>query len=126
MNLILSVAVGGAVGSVARHLLSARIVAWFGSGFPWGIFAVNIVGGLMMGLLVELMALRWSVSVEWRAFLTVGVLGGFTTFSSFSLDTVFLLQRGDYALAALYVVGSVALSVGALFGAMMMVRVLLA
>jgi CrcB protein len=111
---------------VARHLLAARIAMWLGSGFPWGIFVVNVLGGFVMGALVELMALRWSLSPEWRAFLTVGILGGFTTFSSFSLDAVLLMQRGDYGLAAVYVVGSVALSVGALFGAMMLVRAVLA
>ena len=72
------------------------------------------------------MALRWSLGAEWRAFLTVGLLGGFTTFSSFSLDTVLLMQRGDYGLAAVYVLGSVAVSVGALFGAMMLVRAVFA
>lgn len=120
--MLLAVAVGGALGSVTRHMLAGRIMAWLGSGFPWGIFIVNVLGGFVMGALVEAMALRWSLSPEWRAFLTVGVLGGFTTFSSFSLDTVLLMQRGDYALAAVYVIGSVALSVGALFGAMMLVR----
>jgi CrcB protein len=126
MKMLMAIAVGGAFGSVARHVLSGRIAAWLGSGFPWGIFTVNILGGFVMGALVEAMALRWSLSLEWRAFLTVGVLGGFTTFSSFSLDTALLLQRGDYAPAALYVVGSIALSVGALFGAMMLVRAVLA
>lgn len=126
MKLIFAVAVGGAFGSVARHLLAARITAWLGSGFPWGIFMVNVLGGFIMGLLVELMALKWSLSMEWRAFLTVGILGGFTTFSSFSLDTVAMMQRGDFGLAALYVVGSVALSVGVLFAAMMAVRAIFA
>lgn len=126
MKLILAIAVGGALGSVTRHLMAARISAWLGSGFPWGIFTVNILGGLVMGVLVELMALRWSVGGEWRAFLTVGIVGGFTTFSSFSLDVVLLMERGDYGLAALYVIGSVVLSVGALFGAMMLVRTVLA
>src|SRR4051812_5618142 len=126
MKMLLAVAVGGAFGSVARHVLAARIAAWLGQGFPWGIFVVNVLGGFVMGALVETMALRWSLSAEWRAFLTVGMLGGFTTFSSFSLDTVLLMQRGDYALAAAYVVGSVALSVGALFGAMLLVRAVLA
>ncbi|MCD6074368.1 MAG: fluoride efflux transporter CrcB [Rhodospirillales bacterium] len=126
MKMLLAIAVGGAVGSVARHLLAARVMAWLGTGFPWGILTVNVLGGFIMGALVEVMALRWSVSLEWRAFLTVGILGGFTTFSSFSLDTVLLMQRGDYGPAALYVVGSVALSVGALFGAMMLVRAVLA
>jgi CrcB protein len=122
MKMLVAVAVGGAFGSIARHLLAARIMAWLGAGFPWGIFIVNVLGGLIMGALVEMMALRWSLSPEWRAFLTVGVLGGFTTFSSFSLDTVLLMQKGDFGLAAVYVVGSVALSVGALFVAMMLVR----
>jgi CrcB protein len=126
MKMLLAVALGGAFGSVARYVLAARIAAWLGSGFPWGIFGVNVLGGFVMGALVEVMALRWSLSPEWRAFLTVGILGGFTTFSSFSLDTVLLMQRGDYMLAGLYVVGSVALSVGALFGAMMLVRTVLA
>jgi len=126
MRMLVAVAVGGAFGSVARHLLAARVMSWLGAGFPWGIFVVNVLGGFLMGALVELMALRWSLSAEWRAFLTVGVLGGFTTFSSFSLDTVLLMQKGDFGLAALYVLGSVALSVGALFAAMMLVRALLA
>ncbi len=126
MKMILAIAAGGALGSVARHIMAARISAWLGSGFPWGIFTVNILGGLIMGALVELMALRFSMSGEWRAFLTVGILGGFTTFSSFSLDVVLLMERGDHMLAALYIIGSVALSVGALFGAMMLVRTVLA
>ena len=75
-------------------------MAWLGSGFPWGIFIVNVLGGFVMGALVEAMALRWSLSPEWRTFLTVGILGGFTTFSSFALDTVLLMQRGDFGLAA--------------------------
>lgn len=125
MKMLVAVAVGGAFGSVARYLMAARIAAVFGAGFPWGIFVVNVLGGFIMGVLVELMALRWSLSPEWREFLTVGILGGFTTFSSFSFDTVLLMQKGDFGLAALYVVGSVALSVGALFVAMMLVRAML-
>ena len=126
MNMILAIAVGGAIWSVTRHLLAGRIMALLGAGFPWGIFFVNILGGFVMGLLVEMMALRWSIGNEWRAFLTVGILGGFTTFSSFSLDSVLLIQRGDYLIAALYIVGSVALSIGALFAAMALVRTILA
>ena len=122
MNMILAVAVGGALGSVTRHLLNSRIAAWLGTGFPWGILIVNILGGLLMGLLIELLALKWSLSAEWRAFLTVGILGGFTTFSSFSLDTVVLMQRGDHLLAFIYVAGSVVLSIGAVFGGMAVVR----
>ncbi len=126
MKMILAIAAGGALGSVARHLMAVRITDWLGSGFPWGIFVVNILGGLILGVLVEMMALRWSPSGEWRAFVIVGILGGFTTFSSFSLDVVLLVERGDHMLAALYIIGSVVLSVGALFGAMMLVRTVLA
>jgi CrcB protein len=126
MNILVYIAAGGAIGSVARYLSTAVIGTILGSGFPWGILLVNVSGSMIFGLLIELMVPHWSLNTEWRAFLTIGVLGGFTTFSSFSLDAVLLMQRGDFALAAFYVVGSVALSVGALFGAMMLVRAVLA
>jgi CrcB protein len=122
MKMILMIAFGGALGSVARHLLSVRITALFGSTFPWGILTVNVIGGIVMGTLVELMALRWSVGAELRAFMTVGILGGLTTFSSFSLDTVVLMQRGDYSLAAAYVIASVCLPIGGLITAMTVTR----
>ena len=126
MNILFYIAAGGAIGSVARYMSTAVINAVFGTEFPWGILLVNVSGSMIFGLLIELLVPPWSLSMEWRAFLTIGVMGGFTTFSSFSYDTVALVQRGDFGLAALYVVGSVALSVGALFGAMILARAVMA
>jgi CrcB protein len=122
MYLLLAIAIGGALGSIARHFLSTGIYNLTGTTFPWGIFAVNVLGGFVMGLVVELGALRLDYSLEMRAFLTTGILGGFTTFSAFSLDAALLIERGDWLGAFLYMVGSVALSVLALFGGLSMVR----
>jgi CrcB protein len=122
MYLLLAIAIGGALGSIARHFLSTGIYNLTGTTFPWGIFAVNVLGGFVMGLVVELGALRLNYSLEMRAFLTTGILGGFTTFSAFSLDAALLIERGDWLGAFLYMVGSVALSVLALFGGLSMVR----
>jgi CrcB protein len=122
LGLILAIAIGGAAGSLARHYLSAGIYHVTGSAFPYGILVVNVLGGLVMGIIVELGALKLNYSLEMRAFLTTGILGGFTTFSTFSLDTALLIERGDWAGAALYVIGSVLLSVGALFGGLWLVR----
>lgn len=121
-GIILAVALGGAAGSLARYATAGFIqdAAW--PGFPWGIFVVNITGGFIMGALTELMALKWSVTPELRAFLTVGVLGGYTTFSTFSLDSALLIERGDYMSAALYIAGSALLSVLALFLGLWVVR----
>jgi CrcB protein len=119
---ILAIAIGGAAGSLARHYLSSAIYSVTGSAFPYGIFVVNVLGGLIMGIVVELGALKLNYTLEMRAFLTTGILGGFTTFSTFSLDAALLIERGDWVGAALYVVGSVLLSVGALFGGLWLVR----
>ena len=83
---------------------------------------VNVIGGLIMGIVVELGALKLNYSPETRAFLTTGILGGFTTFSAFSLDTALLIERGDWLGSAVYAVASVALSVGALFTGLWLVR----
>lgn len=122
MNLVIAVALGGALGSVARHVVAGRITHLYGTHFPWGILTVNVVGSFVMGVLAEAMALRWDVPAEWRAFMTVGILGGFTTFSSFSLDVATLIERGDFGPAAVYAVASVGLSVGALFAGLWVVR----
>src|SRR5215467_11072543 len=110
MNMILAIAVGGAFGSLARHYLSAGIYTATGSAFPWGILIVNVLGGFIMGVVVELGALKLNYSLELRAFLTTGLLGGFTTFSAFSLDSALLIERGDWLGAGLYMVSSVVLS----------------
>ena len=115
MRTILAVALGGAVGSVARYLMMGWVARLAGTGFPWGTLAVNLAGAVAMGALVEAAGGRWAPSPEVRALLTVGVLGGFTTFSTFSLDAAQLLQRGDTGLALAYVLASVVLCVGGLF-----------
>jgi CrcB protein len=122
LGLLLAIAIGGGVGSLARHYLSSGIYSVTGSAFPYGILVVNVLGGLIMGIVVELGALKLNYSLEMRAFLTTGILGGFTTFSTFSLDSALLIERGDWIGAALYMIGSVLLSVGALFGGLWLVR----
>lgn len=119
-----AVALGGALGSLARYFIAGFVQSASWPGFPWGIFVVNISGGFLMGVIVELSALKLSISPELRAFLTVGVLGGYTTFSTFSLDSALLIERGAYASAAAYVIGSAALSIAALFAGLWIVRVI--
>jgi len=116
---------GGALGSVARYFVSTvQSPTW--TGFPYGIFIVNVSGGFIMGLLTELMALKFSVSPEIRAFLTTGILGGYTTFSTFSLESALLIERQAYVSAAGYVVGSAILSIAALFCGLWVVRMIYA
>src|SRR5215469_5129225 len=123
-GILLAVAVGGAIGSLARYFIAGQIQSAAWPGFPWGIFVVNISGGFIMGLIVELSALKLSLSPELRAFLTVGILGGYTTFSTFSLDSALLIERGDYVGAAAYIAGSAILSVAALFAGLWTIRTL--
>ena len=123
-GILLAIAIGGAVGSIGRHYVSTGIYDATGTGFPYGILGVNVIGGLIMGIVVELGALKLNYSPEIRAFLTTGILGGFTTFSAFSLDTALLIERGDWLGSAAYIVASVALSVGALFTGLWLVRAL--
>ena len=121
MQSLFLVMAGGAVGSGARFLTGRATSAAFGTGFPWGTLAVNLIGGLLMGALVGMLA-RAGDGENWRLLLGVGVLGGFTTFSAFSLDTVTLLQRGDLGLAATYILVSVIGSVAALFAGLQLTR----
>ena len=106
MNGLFPVMVGGAIGAAARHLVGQILLARLGPGFPWWTLSVNIAGSLLMGLLIGWLA-RSGGSDQARLFLGVGVLGGFTTFSSFSLQTLMLLQDGQWLWAA----GNVLLSV---------------
>jgi CrcB protein len=124
LAILLAVALGGALGSLLRYFVAGAVQSAAWSGFPWGIFVVNISGGFAMGLIVELGALKLQLSPEIRAFLTVGILGGYTTFSTFSLDSVLLIQRGAYLSAAAYIAGSAALSILALFAGLWLVRAL--
>lgn len=115
MNAILLVASGGAIGSVLRYLTGLAMTRLFGAAFPYGTLVVNVVGGLIMGLFIEVLTRRFQGSEELRLFVAIGILGGFTTFSSFSLDVVLLWQRGETASAAFYVLISVVLSICAVF-----------
>jgi CrcB protein len=122
LPLILAVAAGGALGSVARYLVGMGATRMFGLTFPWGTLIINIAGSFLIGAFVELFALKWDLPQEARVFLVVGICGGFTTFSTFSLDAYVLMQRGEMALAAAYIAGSVVLSIAALVGALHLVR----
>ncbi len=126
MKLVLAIAVGGALGAVARHYVAAQMAHLLGHGFPFGTLTVNVLGSFIMGVLVELMALAWSPSLELRAFMTVGLLGAFTTFSTFSLDFAVLFERGALVSSFAYVLASVVLSVGALFAGLAATRAVLA
>ena len=126
MKMILAVALGGALGAVARYKTIGWVTALAGHGFPWGTVVVNVVGSFLMGTLVELGAQKLNLSQEMRAFLAVGVLGAFTTFSTFALDVATLWQRGELLATALYIAGSTALSILALFAGLAAVRAVLA
>ena len=122
MGIVLAVAVGGALGSLLRYFLAGAIQPAWWPGFPFGIFIVNVSGGFAMGVIVALGAVKFQMPQELRAFLTVGILGGYTTFSTFSLDSALLIERGAWAQAAAYVVGSALLSIAALFAGLWLVR----
>ncbi|MEQ6341227.1 MAG: fluoride efflux transporter CrcB [Gammaproteobacteria bacterium] len=107
MNQIFLIAAGGAVGSVLRFLMSTGVHGILGRAFPYGTLAVNVVGSFIMGLLYVLLIDRFNMSGEWRAALLVGLLGGFTTFSSFSIETVNLLEAGETVKALLNILLSV-------------------
>ncbi|HAC58210.1 MAG TPA: fluoride efflux transporter CrcB [Rhodobiaceae bacterium] len=115
MNAIFAVAVGGAIGATGRYLFNLQMLRLLGPNFPWGTFGVNVIGSLIMGLVAGLFALRFDVSPEMRSFITTGILGGFTTFSAFSLDAANMIERGQTGLAALYIGGSVVLGLAGLF-----------
>jgi len=125
MRLLFLATLGGAIGTAARHLVNVGFGRWLGSGFPWSTLFVNVAGGFLMGALIEALALRYDGSLELRTLLATGVLGGFTTFSAFSLDFVVLLQRQELFLVALYVAGSVVLSILALYAGLLLVRLAL-
>ncbi len=122
MNMMFAVACGGALGAMGRHLISGQVMRWAGGGFPWGTLTVNVAGSFLLGLLVEYLAQRWPATQEIRGFLVVGVLGGFTTFSAFSLDAVLLLERGSLTPAFAYIGGNVLLSIGGMFAGLLLFR----
>jgi CrcB protein len=113
--LYLIVFIGAGIGGALRHGVNVGAARLFGYGFPSGTLIVNIVGSFLMGLLAGYFAFRPGVGQHMRLFLTTGILGGFTTFSAFSLDAALLIERHSYGVAAGYMFGSVAASVSALF-----------
>jgi CrcB protein len=113
--LYLIVFLGAGIGGALRHGVNVGAARLFGYGFPLGTFIVNIAGSFAMGALAGYFAFRPGIAQHMRLFLTTGLLGGFTTFSAFSLDAALLIERHHYALAAGYIAGSVAASVAALF-----------
>jgi len=121
MNALSLVMAGGALGSAGRYLTGRATISLLGPDWPWGTLIVNLLGGLLMGLLVGVLA-RVSAPEGWRLFVAIGVLGGFTTFSSFSLDTVSMIERGALLPAFGYVAVSVIGSVAALFAGLSLAR----
>ena len=113
---------GGALGAGLRYLVGSAAFRYFGPAFPWGTVIVNVAGSLAMGILIGLLARRSGTPNEIRIFLATGLLGGFTTFSAFSLDAISLWERGETTLAAGYVLGSVVLSLAALFAGLLLMR----
>jgi CrcB protein len=124
--ILAAVGLGGAVGSMARYLFAGWVQSPVWNGFPYGIMLVNISGGFIMGALTGALALKFHVSPEVRAFLTTGILGGYTTFSTFSLESAMLIERHAYGQAAAYITGSALLSILALFAGLWLMRAIYA
>ena len=122
MGMVLAIAAGGAIGSAARYGTMIWVARWLGAAFPYGTIAVNILGAFVMGVVIELLALVWSPGEAMRAFLTIGVLGGYTTFSTFTLDTWMMIERGEFGLVFLYVLSSVVLCLAALLAGLQVTR----
>ncbi|CAK0757257.1 putative fluoride ion transporter CrcB [uncultured Gammaproteobacteria bacterium] len=118
---LLVVGSGGALGTMARFAATQAVVWWLGGNFPYATMNINIVGSFLMGMLTQAASEVWSPSVPLLSFFKIGVLGGFTTFSSFSLDAVNLMNEGDWIGFTAYVSGSVVASIGGLVAGMMTV-----
>jgi fluoride exporter len=114
--------IGGGLGSTLRHLVNVVCPRLLGANFPYHTFIINITGSTIMGLIAGYLAFKGDASQSWRLFVMTGILGGYTTFSAFSLDSALLYERGETGLALLYVVGSVVLSILGLFAGLTLVR----
>ena len=113
---------GGGCGASLRHAVNLASARALGTDFPFGTFIINITGSIVMGVLAGYFAFKGDAAQSWRLFLMTGILGGYTTFSAFSLDTALLYERGELGLAVLYVAGSVLLSIAGLFAGLAIVR----
>ena len=122
MRLLLLATIGGALGSGARHLVNVAMTRAFGPNFPWATLTVNVAGSFLMGFFVDMILRRFGGSIEMRTFLATGILGGFTTFSAFSLDISNLIGRGDSAAAIGYILASVVISLLALYAGLALSR----
>ena len=118
----LLVFIGGGLGSTLRHVVNIVCPRLFGTNFPYHTFIINITGSTIMGLIAGYLAFKGDAAQSWRLFLMTGILGGYTTFSAFSLDAAVLYERGAVGLALLYVLGSVVLSILGLFAGLALVR----
>ena len=121
---VLQVALGGAIGASGRYLTGVAAVRAFGHGFPWGTMIVNVVGSVLMGVLVVVLAHK--SGTRFAPFLMTGILGGFTTFSAFSLDALTLYERGEIGIAAAYVSGTLILTLGGIVAGVLLARMVLA
>ena len=121
MNYLL-VFIGGGLGSTLRHIINILTPRVVGTGFPYHTFIINITGSIVMGLIAGYLAFKGEASQPWRLFLMTGILGGYTTFSAFSLDAALLYERGEIGLALFYVLGSVVFSIAGLFAGLALVR----
>lgn len=122
MNGFLAVFLGAGIGGALRHGVNLAALKLLGSGFPFGTIFVNIIGSFIMGVAIEWFALKFDPGQTWRLFLTTGILGGFTTFSAFSLDAALLMERGAYVMASSYILISLIASVGGLFLGLLLIR----
>ncbi|ANL40727.1 MULTISPECIES: fluoride efflux transporter CrcB [Rhizobium] len=118
------VALGGAIGSVLRYYVGQWALRLMGPAFPWGTLAVNVVGCFVIGVFAELIARRFNASMELRLLLITGFLGGFTTFSAFSLDAISLFERGEAITGGIYIAASVGLSMAAVISGLAVMRAL--
>lgn len=118
----LMVFIGGGLGAMLRHGLNIASVRVLGNHFPYATFFINITGSIVMGLIAGYFAFKGDASQHWRLFLTTGILGGYTTFSTFSLDAALLYERGEVGLAVFYVIGSVVIAIAGLFAGLAFVR----
>lgn len=125
MKMFLFVALGGAVGASARYAVGIIALQISGGQSPWATFVVNVAGSFCLGIVAAFLAYSWSPSAEFKAFLVVGVLGGFTTFLAFSLDILLLAERSRFDLLGIYLFGTLVLSVGGLFAGLRLTRAIL-
>ena len=126
MKVLLAVAIGGAIGAIARFQLSHLFIKSFSGDFIYNIIVANVVGCFLMGVCYEFMNLKMNIGAEWRAFFLVGILGAFTTFSSFALDVFILVERGNFLNASLYILSSVVFSILGLFLGIYIMRTIIA